>query len=509
MYRDQDSKVPRVRPPADTLNIPGMTRSKVSPDGKITHTGAKLVVIMVGLPARGQSRVTDKIRRYLSWQQHHAKTFRMNNGRSIASGADTTEKAEFFDPRTKNERASFIRENLALSTLDDLLEYLLFQGGSVGILDALNLTLERRKALCIHVKEREPKLGVVFIESVCEDGQLLEANIASELRGPDYEGNDPASSLADFEKRLRAYESVYVPLGYYEEENNMQYIKVIDIGRKTIHHRLQGFLTGAIASYLSTFNTSPRQIWITRHGQSYDNILSKIGGDSNLTEEGVHYASALYKFINRKRAEWDKNQQLCHYNALEAAQGSRPGDKTPPNPDTFGDDESKNFCVWTSMLKRSIYTAKEFEEDDDYDVMAWEMLNQLNTGDLEGLTFEEIEVRFPEEHAKQRADKLHYIYPGVGGEGYLQVISRLREFIREMERIKDHILVIGHSSICRVLMAYLLDLTRDDIADLDMPLGMLYSVETKDDGVELHAYRYKEDASDFMEVPGHLSSQRL
>ncbi|KAH9220623.1 heterokaryon incompatibility protein-domain-containing protein [Leptodontidium sp. 2 PMI_412] len=34
MYRDQDSKVPRVRPPADTLNIPGMTRSKSPPTAK-------------------------------------------------------------------------------------------------------------------------------------------------------------------------------------------------------------------------------------------------------------------------------------------------------------------------------------------------------------------------------------------------------------------------------------------------------------------------------------------
>jgi 6-phosphofructo-2-kinase len=316
--------------------------------------------------------------------------------------------------------------------------------------------------------------------------------------------------LADFKKRLEAYESIYVPLGKFEEENNMQYIKVIDIGRKTIHHGLQGFLTGTIASYLSTFNTSPRQIWITRHGQSYDNILGKIGGDSDLTEEGVHYATALYKFIDKKRAEWDKNQQSCHHNALEAAEDSWPRGQTSPNhKDAFENLESKNFCVWTSMLKRSICTANEFEEDDDYDVMAWEMLNQLNSGYFEGLTYEEIEHKFPDEHAKQRADKLHYIYPGVGGEGYIQVISRLREFIREMERIKDHILIISHSSISRVLMAYLLDLTRDTITDLDMSLGMLYSVEIKDDDIELHSYKYKEDALDFIEVPSHFSFHSL
>jgi 6-phosphofructo-2-kinase len=146
-----------------------MTRSKVSPDGKIAHTGTKLVVIMVGLPAR-QSRVADKIRRYLSWQQHDAKTFRMSNSRSTASGTEIIDKEESFD--SWNVRDSMILRKLALSTLDDLLESFLFQGGSVGILDALNLTLERRMVLYKHVKEREPKLGVVFIESVCDDEKV-------------------------------------------------------------------------------------------------------------------------------------------------------------------------------------------------------------------------------------------------------------------------------------------------------------------------------------------------
>ncbi len=106
------------------------------------------------------------------------------------------------------------------------------------------------------------------------------------LRGPDYKDKDPVSSLADFKKRVAAYESAYVPLGDYEEKHGMQYIKMIDVGRKVIHYRLQGFLTSGIASYLSTFNLSPRQIWITRHGKSQDNAVGKIGGNSLLTEEG-------------------------------------------------------------------------------------------------------------------------------------------------------------------------------------------------------------------------------
>lgn len=224
---------PRVRQPATTLNIPGMTRSAVSPDGKIASrdVGAKLVVIMVGLPARGKSYITKKIHRYLSWQQHDTQIFNVGNRRRVAaSSSDGTgsapqspkknqragptrtesianvidpptqaahillngidpiqeaemaelsklpsaenmeQSAEFFDPQ--NEKASQLREQVAMETLDELLEFLLVKGGSVGILDATNSTIQRRQTLFKHIKKREPKLGILFIESVCKDEKV-------------------------------------------------------------------------------------------------------------------------------------------------------------------------------------------------------------------------------------------------------------------------------------------------------------------------------------------------
>ena len=46
------------------------------------------------------------------------------------------------------------------------------------------------------------------------------------LSGPDYVGKDSETSFADFQKRVAAYETAYVPLGDFEEENDMPYIKV-------------------------------------------------------------------------------------------------------------------------------------------------------------------------------------------------------------------------------------------------------------------------------------------
>ncbi|TRX97406.1 hypothetical protein FHL15_001684 [Xylaria flabelliformis] len=535
--QNSGSATPRVRPHATTLSIPGMTRSLVSPDGRIADrdVAAKLVIVMVGLPARGKSYITKKLRRYLAWQQHNTKIFNVGNRRRIKANVLSPTKpgvenpmdapreaatillngaqpdsptthispssqensstndhsAKFFDP--KNSEANRLREEMAIDTLDELLDYLLNGGGSVGILDATNSTIERRQHVFDHIKARQPKIGILFIESVCKNPELLEANMRLKLSGPDYKDKDPVKSLADFKERVKAYESAYVPLGDYEEDHGMQYIKLT-------HYGLEGFLSTGIATYLSSFNLSPRQIWITRHGQSIDNHHGKIGGNSELTDRGHAYSHVLYNFITQKRKEWliDQKNRIA-----QSSFPPLPGDESPPYPEINEEIEEKNTCVWTSMLTRSIQTAQHFEADDDYDVKHWEMLNELNAGKFEGLTYEEIARDHKEEYTKRQMDKLHYVYPGVGGEGYLQVISRLRDMVREIERIKDHLVIIGHRSVCRVLMAYFMDLTRDDIADLDMPLGVVYVIEPKPYGIEFHAYKYNEAEGWFDEIPDY------
>ena len=254
---------------------------------------------------------------------------------------------------------------------------------------------------------------------------------------------------------------------------------MIDVGRKVVSHQIRGFLSAQTVYYLLNFNLSPRQIWITRHGESYDNINGKIGGDSDLSPAGLAYASALTKFIKSERKAWDIRQKN---RALSTHFPPQPGDTTPPNPEysaSAGDDDdpcSKSFCVWTSMLKRSIQTAQYFDEE-DFDIKQMRMLDELNSGSMEGLTYDEIKAKFPEEYETRRKDKLHYRYPGAGGESYLDIINRLRAVIVEVERMTDHVLLVGHRSVARVLLAYFKGLKREEVADLDVPLGTLYMLE--------------------------------
>jgi 6-phosphofructo-2-kinase len=581
-----------------TLDIPGLTKSKVSPDGKIAQrdVGSKLVIIMVGLPARGKSYITKKLARYLNWLQHDTHIFNVGERRRVAAtghgyrlssssqqrrpssvaralndhehkehelphqlssqlqeyadaaqsnsleplnlppaaqngnsesavedsaslpsvrvispgpdpsnpgigepdeNGDIDQSASFFDPT--NKKAAQIREQCAMETLDELLDYILNGSGSVGIFDATNSTLARRKQIMERIRERAgPELNVLFVESVCQNQHLLETNMRLKLSGPDYEGHDPVAALEDFKKRVAIYEKNYVPLGDYEEENNMPYVKMIDVGRKMVSHQVRGFLAGQAVYYLLNFNLSPRMIWITRHGESEDNVSGRIGGDSSLSPKGRKYAKAMAKFIGEQRVDWEVRQ------ADKMATSQFPpaaGDDTPPNP-YYANNETKNFCVWTSMLQRSIQSA-EFFCDEEYDVKQMKMLDELNAGFMEGLTYEDIKARYAEEFERRKQNKLAYRYPGPGGEGYLDIINRIRPVIVELERMTDHCLLITHRSVARVLLAYFQNLKREDVADLDCPLGMLYQLEPKPYGVEFKAWRYIEETDSFEHMPDY------
>lgn len=57
--------------------------------------------------------------------------------------------------------------------------------------------------------------------------------------------------------------------------------------------------------------------------------------------------------------------------------------------------------------------------------------------------------------------------------------------IVEVERMTDHVLLIGHRVVARVLLAYFLGLDRNDVAKLDVPLGRLYGLEPVSDKIWL------------------------
>ncbi|QLG72518.1 hypothetical protein HG535_0D02260 [Zygotorulaspora mrakii] len=496
-----------------TIDVPGLTKSKSSPDGTISREdpGSKLVIVMVGLPATGKSFITNKLSRYLNFSMYYCKVFNVGNTRRQFAKEHglNDQDSNFFDP--KNSKYSKLRDKWALDTLDQLLDYLLEGPGSVGIFDATNTTNERRKVVLETIRKRNAHLKVLFLESVCSNKSVVEKNIQLKLFGPDYKGKDPESSLRDFKERLVNYMKAYEPI---EDEENIQFIKMIDVGKKVIAYNIQGFLASQTVYYLLNFNLTERQIWITRNGESEDNVLGRLGGDSNLTRRGENYARALAKFMDFQRAkfyadECEKQHNKIHQNGgVDTNSNDNDTDNNKKNKNDkvkFNNDDDEGyqcneFFVWTSMRNRSIETAKYFNEE-EYPIKQMRMLDELSAGDYEGMTYPEIQDEFPDEFEERRKDKLRYRYPGIGGESYMDVTNRLRPVITEIERIQDNVLIITHRVVARILLGYFMNLNKDIICNVDVPLHCVYCLELKPYGITWALWEYDEVNDRFFKVP--------
>jgi hypothetical protein len=104
-------------------------------------------------------------------------------------------------------------------------------------------------------------------------------------------------------------------------------------------------------------------------------------------------------------------------------------------------------------------------------------LDDLDAGDMAGLTFDEIATLQPAVYAARKRHKLLYRWPGLGGECYVDLIHRLRPIILDLERRKDHVLLVTHRAVVRVLLSYFLDLRRDDLAEMVIPKNWGFSLE--------------------------------
>lgn len=103
-------------------------------------------------------------------------------------------------------------------------------------------------------------------------------------------------ALTDFMQRIDHYKETYQPMDE-EIENSFSFMQIFNAGYKVLVHRHEGHVQSRVVYYLMNIHIIPRSIYLTRHGESVFNLCGRIGGDSELSERGLEYASALSKYI--------------------------------------------------------------------------------------------------------------------------------------------------------------------------------------------------------------------
>ncbi|KAJ3041483.1 Fructose-2,6-bisphosphatase [Rhizophlyctis rosea] len=424
---------------------------------------------MVGLPARGKTYVARKVARYLAWLGHQSRIFNVGNYRRDAVGAK--QRHEFFNP--KHPEHAKRRMEVAMTALQDMLDW--FKDGSgkppetprlqgngpqfpfpapkqnvqsgsgagggcqMAIYDATNSTKERRRILydaCV-----AQGVQVMFIESVCTNMDIVTANVKEvKISSPDYVGMDPDKAVEDFMRRIAHYQSAYETLEPSECNSQIPYVKLINVGDQVIVNKVRGYLQSRIVYFLMNLNITPRSFYFSRHGESLFNLQGKIGGDSDLSPRGEMFAKKLPALIKENLGE------------------------------------GTQLTVWTSTLKRTRQTAAYM----DWPQVQWKQLDELDSGVCDAMTYEEIEVRFPNDFAERDDDKFNYRYHG--GESYRDLVQRLEPVILELERHHeaDHsILIVGHQAVLRCIYAYFLNYSLEELPYVKIPLHAVVKLTPK------------------------------
>ncbi|KAK5673020.1 Fructose-2,6-bisphosphatase [Batrachochytrium dendrobatidis] len=454
----------------------------------------KLACVMVGLPARGKTYIARKVARYLTWLGHRSRLFNVGAYRRDAIGV--AQPSSFFDP--SNEDHSRKRMELAMVALDDMLNWLDddttsdgVESGSlnfqqhydiqaarkassnketkksssvvqtpkpdgpvlaqatgefacVAMYDATNSTIERRSLIAQRCRERG--VDVMFVESICEDEQLIMANIREvKISSPDYKDTDPKKAIEDFQHRIKFYEQTYETLHPSELDNRIAFAKLINVGNQVIVNRIRGYIHSRIVYFLMNLNTTPRSFYFSRHGESMFNVSQRIGGDSDLSWRGAQFAKKLPDIIQQNLG---KETQLT---------------------------------IWTSTLRRTQQTAQHL----NFPKVQWKQLDEIDSGLCDGLTYAEIELKYPADFAERDTDKFNYRYHG--GESYRDLVHRLEPVILELERHHEpnhSILIIGHQAVLRCVYAYFLNIPHEELPYIKVPLHTVVKLTPKAYGCE-------------------------
>ena len=203
---------------------------------------------------------------------------------------------------------------------------------------------------------------------------------------------------------------------YYETVNedeypDISYVKLINIGKEVEIHNIDGYLQSKILQYVMNLHIYPRPIYFTRHGETLFNIENRIGGDSDLTDKGKRYCSLLNDFFQNEL----KTKEFLL--ALEKPK------------------------ILTSTLIRGIKTSNAI--DMGVRPFSLKILDEINFGQYEGLSYQEIKAKYPDDYHARCEDKLRYRFPR--GESYLDLINRIEPVIYEIERSKGPVIIVKYN----------------------------------------------------------------
>ncbi|MFL0245969.1 alpha-ribazole phosphatase [Candidatus Clostridium stratigraminis] len=124
--------------------------------------------------------------------------------------------------------------------------------------------------------------------------------------------------------------------------------------------------------------------------------------------------------------------------------------------------EEVNFDkVYTSERLRTKETASIAFREGLNNFIADKRINEMDFGEFEGKDYKEIQELYPKEYENWSSDWKKFSPPG--GESYLEVYNRVKEFMEELLRVQcENVLVVTHGGIIRTILCFVLGESLDN-----------------------------------------------
>jgi probable phosphoglycerate mutase len=188
----------------------------------------------------------------------------------------------------------------------------------------------------------------------------------------------------------------------------------------------------------------PERLFLARHGQTRWNLEHRLQGtlDSPLTEEGLAQARAMAHRLT----------------------GSDVG------------------TVCSSPLGRALRTAEIIADHLDVEVIPIAELAEIDHGEFSGMTWDEIDDRFPTAREDRASNRWGWAFPG--GESYAQARGRARKALSSCGWASTGVpLLVSHEMIGRMLRAELRGLDPIGALALRHPHGVVFEIERRSEKV--------------------------
>ncbi|MGO9312001.1 MAG: DVU_1551 family NTP transferase [Syntrophobacteraceae bacterium] len=129
-------------------------------------------------------------------------------------------------------------------------------------------------------------------------------------------------------------------------------------------------------------------------------------------------------------------------------------------------------AVFCSDLKRSVQTAQIIAKPHHISCIPKRELREISLGRWEGLTFDEVRRRHPEEFHARGLDIVHF-RPGEG-ESFLDCTFRvIPAFYETLTSTRGNILIVGHAGVNRIILSQALGRSLADLFEIDQEYGCL------------------------------------